>query len=97
MDLAGQQQFRAKLKLLKLQDLRFQEERLHGKKKRRMNTDMEDKYENEDEKEEADRKLKELNASVEGAKRKFREADSLYKLSEKALKEQESRSMCTIS
>ena len=97
MDLAGQQQFRAKLKLLKLQDLRFQEERLHGKKKRRMNTDMEDKYENEDEKKKAEQEIEDQAKAFEELTLDWRKAKALYRQTEQALKEAKDRSWCTIS
>jgi predicted ribosome quality control (RQC) complex YloA/Tae2 family protein len=75
--------------------------REHAKKERRMNTDMEDKYENEDEKKKAEQEIEGREKALEELKEEWQEAKALYRQSEQVLKEAEQahrdRSWCTIS
>jgi hypothetical protein len=71
--------------------------REHKQKERRMNTDMEDKYENEDEKKKAEQEIEDQAKALEELTLDWRKAKALYRQSEQALKEAKDRSWCTIS
>ncbi|MFB1020997.1 MAG: hypothetical protein QMC37_12260 [Flavobacteriales bacterium] len=68
--------------------------REHKQKERRMNTDMEDKYENEDEKKKAEQEIKDRAEALANLTLEWRKARALYRQSEKEAKD---RSWCTIS